>query len=175
MHIKIKRDKTKFALFKGLRNSAKFWFWNPESEKNLLVESWILDFGIRNTAQGIRNPTNDLNPKSKFQWQRLESSSCLREGCLGFPYMGQMRHILPPLLNRYAQDNNVNIWARGPAKPPCPLFNIYADMYKYQVLSINKRTDAPKPDTKTPQKTGRWKKHGERVPPTKAVVQPLGF
>ena len=45
--------------------------------------------------------------------------------------------ILPPLLNRYKQDNNVHIWARGPAKPPCPLFNIYADMYKYQVISIN--------------------------------------
>ena len=33
--------------------------------------------------------------------------------------------------------------ARGPAKPPCRLFNIYADMYKYQVLSINERTKAP--------------------------------
>ena len=83
--------------------------------------------------------------------------------------------ILPPLLNRYTQDNNVHIWARGPAKPPCRLFNIYADMYKYQILSINERTEAPKPDTKTPKKTSRWKKHRERVPPTKAVVQPLGF
>ena len=86
-----------------------------------------------------------------------------------------MYSILPPLLNRYTQDNNVHIWARWPAKPPCRLFNIYADMYKYQVLSINERTEAPKPDTKTRQKTSRWKKHGERVPPTKAVVQPLGF
>ena len=83
--------------------------------------------------------------------------------------------ILPPLLNRYTQDNNVHIWARGPAKPPCRLFNIYADMYGYRVLSINERTEATKPDTKTPKKTSRWKKHGERVPPTKAVVQPLGF
>ena len=57
--------------------------------------------------------------------------------------------ILPPLLNRYTQDNNVHIWARGPAKPPCRLFNIYADMYKYQVLSINERREAPKPDMKT--------------------------
>ena len=47
-------------------------------------------------------------------------------------------------------------------------------MYEYQVLSINERTEAPKPDTKTPKKTSRSKKHGERVPPTKAVVQPLG-
>ena len=83
--------------------------------------------------------------------------------------------ILPPLLNRYTQDNNVHIWARGPAKPPSRLFNIYADMYKYPVLSINERTEAPKPDTKTPKNQQVYKKHGERVPPTKAVVQPLEF
>ena len=29
--------------------------------------------GIRNTAQGNRSSTNDWNPESKFQWQRLES------------------------------------------------------------------------------------------------------
>ena len=81
---------------------------------------------------------------------------------------------MPPLLNRYTQDNNVHIWARGPAKPPCRLFNIYADMYKYQVISINERTEAPKPDTKTP-KNQQVEKHGERVPPTKAVVQLWGF
>ena len=33
-----------------------------ESVKFLLVESGILGFGIRNTAQGIRNPTKDWNP-----------------------------------------------------------------------------------------------------------------
>ena len=52
---------------------------------------------------------------------------------------GTLRTILPPLLNRYTQDNNVHIWARGPAKPPCRLFNIYADMYEYQVRIIYKR------------------------------------
>ena len=31
--------------------------WNPESGKILLVESGILNFGIQNIAQGIRNPT----------------------------------------------------------------------------------------------------------------------
>ena len=41
--------------------------------------------------------------------------------------------ILPPLLNRYTQQENVYIWARGPAKPPHGLFNIYTDMYKCQV------------------------------------------
>ena len=46
-----------------IRNLGKFCLWNPES--------WV--FGIRNTDQGIRNPTNDLNPESKFLFQRLES------------------------------------------------------------------------------------------------------
>ena len=27
---------------------------------------WLVDSGIRNTAQGIRNLTNDWNPESKF-------------------------------------------------------------------------------------------------------------
>ena len=72
--------------------------------------------------------------------------------------------ILPPLLNRYTQDNNVHIWARGPAKPPCRLFNIYADMYKYQVISINERTEAPKPDTKTPKNQQVEKTRGTCTP-----------
>ena len=38
--------------------------------KLLLVESEIL-FGIRNTVQGIRNPTNDWNPESQFHWRRI--------------------------------------------------------------------------------------------------------
>ena len=73
-------------------------------------------------------------------------------------------HILPPLLNRYTQDNNVHIWARGPAKPPCRLFNVYADMYKYQVISINERTEAPKPDTKTPKNQQVEKTRGTCTP-----------
>ena len=36
----------------------------------ILVE-WIAPL---NTAQGIRNPTKDWNPESKFHWQKLESS-----------------------------------------------------------------------------------------------------
>ena len=42
---------------------------NPDSGILLLVKSGILDFAIRNTAQGVRNP------ESKFHWQRLEFSS----------------------------------------------------------------------------------------------------
>ena len=36
-----------------------------ESKKYLIVEWGILGFGLRNSAQGIRNPTNDWNPESK--------------------------------------------------------------------------------------------------------------
>ena len=39
----------------------------PESGKILQVELEILGFGIRNTSQGIRNPTNDWNPESEFE------------------------------------------------------------------------------------------------------------
>ena len=37
-----------------------------EYEKVLLLESGILGFGIRNTAQAIRKPTYDWNPESKL-------------------------------------------------------------------------------------------------------------
>ena len=47
---------------------GNFCLWNPKSGKILLV-----GFGNRNTAQGIWNPTNVLNPESKFHWQILKS------------------------------------------------------------------------------------------------------
>ena len=37
------------------------------------VDSEILRSGIRNTAQGIRNPTNDWTSESKFHWQRIQN------------------------------------------------------------------------------------------------------
>ena len=52
----------------GLRNPRNFGWWNPEARKKEFVKSGILGFGIRNTAQGIRNPSNDCNPESKFHW-----------------------------------------------------------------------------------------------------------
>ena len=36
---------------------------NPQK---FAVESGVLGFGIRNRAQGIRNPTNEWNPESTF-------------------------------------------------------------------------------------------------------------
>ena len=64
-----------FAPCKGYRNTGYFCLWNPESRKILPMESRILGFGIRNTAKGIRNPTNYRNPESKFHWQILESTA----------------------------------------------------------------------------------------------------
>ena len=47
----------------------------PESRKILLIKFEILGFGIRSTAQGIRNPTDIWNPEFKFYGQILESST----------------------------------------------------------------------------------------------------
>ena len=54
----------------GFQNPGNFCIWNPESWKFLLVESGILGLGIRNTGVGIRNPTNNSNPESKFHLKR---------------------------------------------------------------------------------------------------------
>ena len=64
----------------GFKTPAIFCEWNPDSGKILLVESGILSLGIRNTAQGIRNLSNDWDPEYKFHWQKL--------GIQYFPYMG---------------------------------------------------------------------------------------
>ena len=37
----------------------------PEYRKILLLESALLDFGVQNMAQVIKNPTKDCNPESK--------------------------------------------------------------------------------------------------------------
>ena len=37
------------------------------------LEQEILGFGIRTTAQGIRNPTKDWNPESEFHRQRFQT------------------------------------------------------------------------------------------------------
>ena len=54
----------------GFRNEGNFCLWNTESGKSLLSSC-----GIWNTAQGIRNLTNDCNPESTFHWQRPQSTT----------------------------------------------------------------------------------------------------
>ena len=41
----------------------------------IFVESAVLGFGIRNSAQGIWNLTDDWNTESQFHWQRVEPSA----------------------------------------------------------------------------------------------------
>ena len=53
----------------GFRNNGNFCLCNTESGKSLLSSC-----GIWNTAQGIRNLTNDCNPESTFHCQRPEST-----------------------------------------------------------------------------------------------------
>jgi len=51
---------------KQIPKSEEFLFLESVIRKTLLVESEILGFGIRNIAQGIRNPTIDWNPEYKL-------------------------------------------------------------------------------------------------------------
>ena len=57
---KLWKRKNPFTSCKRIRipECKKFLLVESRIWENLLVESEILDFGIRNTAQGIRNPTN---------------------------------------------------------------------------------------------------------------------
>lgn len=50
----------------GFWNAENFCLWNPESRKNLLVESRILGFEIQNKTLGIGNPTSLRNAETKI-------------------------------------------------------------------------------------------------------------
>ena len=78
----------------GFRNVENLGLKNPDSGKILLVESGILGFGTQNTVQGIRNPTEEWNPESKFHSKRLEygiygMEFIIQDG-LEFPYTGRI-------------------------------------------------------------------------------------
>ena len=57
-----------FARWKVIRilDLGKLFFVESNFLEFFFVESGILDFGIQNPAQGVWNPANDWNPKSKF-------------------------------------------------------------------------------------------------------------
>ena len=52
---------------RSCRSMSENGFGFRKNGKFLLVEPEILRFGIRNTAQGVRNPASDWNPESKRQ------------------------------------------------------------------------------------------------------------
>ena len=64
----------------------------PESSKFLLVEWGILDVGIQNTAQGIRNPLmiRIRNPSSTDNESGIHGIESRIQECLGFPYVGRL-------------------------------------------------------------------------------------
>ena len=67
---------TRAVYNRQFRNTFKYFEYLAPRFGSPNVRKWgIPGFGIRNTALGIRNPTNDWNPESKFHWQRLESST----------------------------------------------------------------------------------------------------
>ena len=54
-------------ILRQVGESDKFCSWNPKSGKILFLESRIQGLSrIRNTTQGILNPTNDWNTESTF-------------------------------------------------------------------------------------------------------------
>ena len=61
--------------------------------------------GIRNTAQEIRNPTNDLFPDSKFHWWRLESNTLNTESTALNPEPGKQTVLDSLLMGR-----SVELW-----------------------------------------------------------------
>ena len=83
-----------------------------EFGKFLLVESGFLGHGVRNIAQGIRNPFNDwTNPQSKFHWQRLESSSWNQESMACNPESNTTS--FPGSLSRSVGTGRREPWERG--------------------------------------------------------------
>ena len=77
--------KTFFLFKRQILNSPHV----KESGKCLLKKSEILDIGIQNTVQGIRNLTKDWNPEFKFQLTKtgIQYMESRIQDCLGFPYM----------------------------------------------------------------------------------------
>ena len=64
---------------------------DPEPGKYFLVESGIMGFGIRNTDQGIRNPTKDWNPSSTDKdWNSAVPAIRSQQCGIQNPYTGRL-------------------------------------------------------------------------------------
>ena len=85
------------------------------------MESEMLDFGIWNTAQGIRNPTNKLESRiqvllTKTGIEYLESGihsvEFTIQDCLGFPHIGRnftsQAALINPRISHIQVKNEVN-------------------------------------------------------------------
>ena len=77
----------------------------PKFGKFLLMESGILGFGIRNTAQGIRNQTMRIqNPTSTDKYWNPVSEI---QDCPGSPNMGRKGYSLTFMLKAWFQCNKI--------------------------------------------------------------------
>ena len=125
------KEENPFVSCKGIRipECKKFLLVESRIWENLLVESGILGFGIQNTAQGIRNPTNfwirnqisidkDWNPVIGVwdPWCGIQNPESRIEDCLGFPNMGQIlcaiSAVMASMLNK-----NLGLKTRLSAEP----------------------------------------------------------
>ena len=62
---------------------------------------------MRNSAKGIRNPTNDWNPESRFHWQRIHNPErgIQNPRLSQFPYMGWYQFLSLYIKGRCWQDS----------------------------------------------------------------------
>lgn len=106
----------------------------PESAKFLPLDSGILDFRIRNSAQGVQNPDNDWNPKSSTWY--LEFIAWNLESLTVFDYLSCRKIITstsPP--DHLKSKDTLN---QGHAKPASVRYATNADRILedwYHILS----------------------------------------
>ena len=101
---------------------------NPDSGIREIFTCGIgfLDFGIRNTAQGIiRDPTNDWNLELEFHWQRRESwihgvESRIQE-CHKFLTWGESKFATVGILLPHTRFSAVSHSSLGLGLTPCTL------------------------------------------------------
>ena len=101
-----------FFLLSSVYGNVFFALWKrtliPESRKFLPVKSGILGFGIGNTHQGIRNPTDDWNPESKFHRQTLVFHTSKRWFWSGFYNDGvKLGRAILPKVDRHISDRSL--------------------------------------------------------------------
>ena len=96
-------------------------FRNPRNFACGILNS---SFEIGSTAQGIQNPTNVWNPKFKFHWKRLESSTCSPESTAWNPESRVHKWKRFPQLHG-ASSSHTSIWKTKTVPLYLSSFNIF--------------------------------------------------
>ena len=124
--------------------------WNPQSgiREILLVEMEILGFGIRNTAQGIRNYTNDY---------RIQNPSSIYKDWNPVPGMRNPLHEILNILDSLSWGENSRNLERYSAKDELSaIFNKFFDACRFfplQKISLDATLNVtfPPKHTKHPE------------------------